>query len=103
MPNDAETVQLANWFRSLSLTERREKIKSFRNFYEKNTGQLLRTVKNLEQLNNCPKELLAQAKGLVASNMKIINTLDQIEGGIDNAEKKSNNEAEQTVEANSGE
>ena len=96
MASESDTIQIIEWFRSLSFTERREKVKSLREFFDKNTGQLLKTVRSLEQVKDCPTDLIASARQLIANNMKMMNTLDQIEGGVDNAEKTSNSQTSTT-------
>jgi hypothetical protein len=103
MANETETIQIIEWFRSLSLTERREKVKSLREFFDKNTGQLLKTVRSLEEVKDCPTDLITSARQLIANNMKMMNTLDQIEGGVDNAEKTSDTQTSTTGTTAAGE
>ncbi len=103
MANETETIQIIEWFRSLSLTERREKVKSLREFFDKNTGQLLKTVRSLEQVKDCPTDLISSARQLIANNMKMMNTLDQIEGGVNNAEKTSDTQTITTGTTAAGE
>jgi hypothetical protein len=103
MANETETIQIIEWFRSLSLTERREKVKSLREFFDKNTGQLLKTVRSLEQVKDCPTDLITSARQLIANNMKMMNTLDQIEGGVNNAEKTSDTQTITTGTTAAGE
>jgi hypothetical protein len=103
MANESDTIQIIEWFRSLSLTERREKVKSLREFFDKNTGQLLKTVRSLEEVKDCPTDLITSARQLIANNMKMMNTLDQIEGGVDNAEKTSDTQTSTTGTTAAGE
>jgi hypothetical protein len=93
---------MVEWFRTLSHTERREKIKSMRDFFDKNTGQLLKTVRSLEEVKNCPPDLIVKAKQLIANNMKMMNTLEKIEKGVDDAETKGSNEAVESGTTASG-
>lgn len=98
----SDTLQMAEWFRSLSVTERREKIKSMREFFDKNTIQLLRTVHSLEEVTDCPQDVISKAKSLIANNMKMMKTLDKIEEGVNDAETKRDSEAVETGKTASG-
>jgi Na+/phosphate symporter len=88
MPDDSESMQIIEWFRSLSLGERQEKVKSLKEFFSKNTIQLLKTVRSLESITDCPSDLITTAKKLVSNNMHMISTLDRMEEGVNNAKKK---------------
>lgn len=103
MDNESEAMRMVEWFRTLSLPERKEKIKSMHEFFAKNTTQLIKTVKSLEEVKNCPQDLIVNAKALIANNMKIMNTLESIERGVDNAEKESNSQPVETGTTSAGE
>lgn len=98
-----ETIQMIEWFRSLSISERREKVKSMREFFDKNTIQLLRTVHSLEQVKDCPTDVIGKAKALIANNMNMMKTLDKIEEGVNDAEKNGNREAVEAKQATTDE
>lgn len=95
--------QLLTWFNSLSLLERKGRVQSFRDFFDKNTGQLLKIVRNMESTTNFPTDTLATTKQLIANNMKMVNTLDMIENGVIDAEKKISIETIETLETASTE
>ncbi len=61
-----------------------------RSFYDNNTNQLMKIIHNLEKVNNCPKELILNAKKLVSNNVKIVSEIEKIQMEIKNAEKKNN-------------
>lgn len=94
---DPDKLQLISWYNSLSLLERKDRVKSLRDFFNKNTRQLIKIVRNMESATNCPADTLATTKQLIANNIKLVNTLDKIENGVNDAEKKSSLE---TLEAN---
>jgi hypothetical protein len=103
MNDESETSQMIKWFNSLSFNERREKIASLKDFFDRNTIQLLKTVRNLESVENCPSDIIKNAKQLIANNMKVMSTLEKIEKGVDNAEKEINSQAVEAKSPSSGE
>ena len=103
MEEQSESMRMVEWFQSLSFSERREKIRSMREFFTKNTSDLLRTVKRLESCRECPPDLIRNAKELVANNMGIMNTLEKIEKGVEDAEKKIGDEAVESGSTAAGE
>lgn len=103
METESESLKMVEWFNSLPYTERREKIKSLKEFFDRNTGKLIRTLKDLETLQECPTELLNTTKEMISNNMRIMNTLETIEKGVDDAEKESNGQTAESGSTTSGE
>jgi|LakMenEpi03Aug12_release.lakeMendotaPanAssembly.Ray.scaffolds.fasta_scaffold241437_2 hypothetical protein len=89
--DDKSLLQLFEWFRSLPIKEREEKILSMKQFYEKNTLELVKTMKKLGRIENCPNDILDNAKNIVANNIKIVNSLDEFLPKVSNAEKTDDN------------
>lgn len=87
--DDNSLIQLIEWIRSLPLQERQDKIESMKQFYENNTLELIKTMKKLEKVKDCPKEIINNAKMIVANNMDIMNSLNDLSNGVKIAEKKS--------------
>lgn len=100
---ESDSAKMVEWFQSLTFTERREKIKSMKTFFTENTSQLIKTVRNLEKVEDCPNDIILGAKALIANNMSMMNTLESIEKGVDDAEKESNAQAVESGTTASGE
>jgi hypothetical protein len=83
-------IETVEWFKLLPNTIKEEKLSSMRSFYDNNTNQLMKIIHNLEKVNNCPKELILNAKKLVSNNVKIVSEIEKIQMEIKNAEKKNN-------------
>jgi len=97
--DDSSVLEIVEWFRSLPNPQKREKLQSLRDFYNQNTRQLIRAVKNLESIKSCPKELISDAKKLISNNLEIVSSLEKIEFEVQNAEKKSDNQANENPES----
>jgi len=100
--DDKSLLQLIEWFRSLPTNERKDKIESMKQFYERNTQELVKTMKRLERIENCPKEVVDNAKQIVANNMNIVSSLDELLVGVFNAEKTINSQTSKAKEDSSG-
>lgn len=92
MPNKYDSIQIATWFHSLPLLERRGRVEAMRSFFDKNTRQLLKIVRSIETTKDIPVNMLAEAKQLIANNMKMLDTLDSIEGRINKNEEENHSE-----------
>lgn len=97
--DDSSVLEIIEWFRSLPNPQKREKLQSLRDFYNDNTRQLIRAVKNLESVKSCPKELISNAKKLISNNLEIVSSIEKIESEVQDAEKKSNNQADKNSES----
>jgi hypothetical protein len=48
-------------------------------------------MKKLGRIENCPNDILDNAKNIVANNIKIVNSLDEFLPKVSNAEKTDDN------------
>lgn len=99
--DDKSALEIVEWFRSLPDNIKKEKLHSMRSFYDSNTKQLIKTIKNLESVKNCPKELIINAKKLVSNNVEIVSRIEKIQMEIENAQKKINNETDESGKTSS--
>lgn len=100
--DDKSLIQLIEWFRSLPINQRKDKIESMKQFYERNTQELVKTMKKLERIEHCPKEVVDNAKQIVANNMTIVNSLDELLVGVSDAKKTVDSQTSKTEEDSSG-
>lgn len=99
--DDKSVLDIVEWFRSLPDSLKKEKLSSMRSFYDGNTKQLIKTIKNLEAVKNCPKELIINAKKLVSNNVEIVSRIEKIQMEIDDAKKTSGLEIDESGKTSS--
>jgi|APGre2960657373_1045057.scaffolds.fasta_scaffold01135_8 hypothetical protein len=79
MKNNSELI---HWFLSLPKNERSEKMKSMKEFFQKNNKNILDLIQKFESFEEKPSKIIEESEKILQNNIILIEKIDSMERDI---------------------
>ena len=79
MKNNSELI---HWFLSLPKNERSEKMKSMKEFFQKNNKNILDLIQKFESFEEKPSKIIEESEKILQNNIILIKKIDSMERDI---------------------